>query len=177
MTEIWLAFIAGLAGSPHCIGMCGAVVAAIAMTQRNDTSRSRVFSQLLYNLGRITTYTLLGIIAGFIGATFDLYVVRAVTFWVFCAAYLLVIALGLSSALGLSLFSLSSLESSSAMFLSRPVGKLISAGSMHFTAFPLGVLLGFMPCGLVYAPLLVAAGTHDALRGGAVMAGFGLGNF
>src|SRR6266540_5998044 len=102
MTEIWLAFVAGLVGSPHCLGMCGGIVAALSMTGRLGPPRARLLSQLFYNLGRVSTYTLLGMGAGMIGSSLDLLAVRSVAVWFFLAANILVIVIGLASALGLS---------------------------------------------------------------------------
>jgi len=174
MTEIWLAFIAGIAGSAHCIGMCGSIVAAVGMRGRHGTARARIQSQLLYNLGRITTYTLLGITAGVLGSSLDLLAMRSVAFWFFCAANALVIAVGVASALRLPWLNLSSLENSTGQFLAKPLGKAFF-GTSSFSSLPLGLLLGFLPCGLVYGPLVVAAGTGSPILGGAIMAAVGCG--
>ncbi|MFN3316942.1 MAG: sulfite exporter TauE/SafE family protein, partial [Raineya sp.] len=61
---MWLAFLTGLFGSMHCVGMCGAIALSLP---------SRTFSgNLLYNLGRISTYTFLGVIFGTFGKGLDL---------------------------------------------------------------------------------------------------------
>lgn len=174
MTEVWLAFIAGLLGSPHCVGMCGAIVAALSIMDRLGTTRSRILTQVLYNLGRITTYTILGAAAGLIGSSLDLLTVRSVSLWFYCAANLFVVAIGLASALGVKWFNLYSMESSAGHFLARPLRRAIS-GNSPLSGFPLGLLLGFLPCGLVYAPLMVAAGSGSPLLGGAIMAALGFG--
>jgi len=136
MTEIWLAFLAGLTGSFHCIGMCGGIVAALSMTTRPGSARSRTISLALYNIGRITTYTFLGVVAGFIGASLDLPTMRAVGVWLGLAANIMVIAIGLASALGFS-WGLNSLESSSGRFFAEPLRKAISGDST----------LAFLPIG------------------------------
>jgi sulfite exporter TauE/SafE len=51
MTEVWLSFLAGLAGSPHCLGMCGGIVAAIALHARDTGPGTRRLILLTYNLG------------------------------------------------------------------------------------------------------------------------------
>ena len=106
MTEVWLAFSAGLVGSIHCLGMCGGIVAALAMTGPQGRLRTRFFGQALYNLGRISTYAILGAAAGLIGSSLDLLAVKSVAFWFFCAANLFVIAVGLASLFRLSWFNL-----------------------------------------------------------------------
>jgi len=174
MLEIWFAFLAGVAGSFHCIGMCGGVVAALSMSGGSAPLRNRLQSQLCYNLGRITTYTLLGSLAGLIGSSLDLLAVKSLSSWFLIGANLFVMAVGLSSALGLSSFNLSSLESANARFLAAPLRSALS-GNSPFAPLYLGLALGFIPCGLVYAPLIAAAGSGDFLIGAATMAALGLG--
>jgi uncharacterized protein len=172
--EIWFAFLAGMAGSFHCIGMCGGVVAALSMAGGNGLLRHRLRSQLCYNLGRITTYTLLGSLAGLLGSSLDLLAVKSLSKFFLVGANLFVIAIGLSSALGCSSFNLSSLESANARFLAAPLRRAV-AGNSPFAPLYLGLALGFLPCGLVYAPLIAAAGSGDFLIGAATMAALGLG--
>jgi len=174
MIEIWLAFLAGLAGSFHCIGMCGGIVAALAMTRGSLPLGSRLGSQLCYNLGRISTYTALGALAGLIGSSLDFMALRSFSSWFFIGANLCVIAVGLCSALGLSALNLSSLEGRGARLFAAPLKRVISSDS-SLAAFPLGLLLGLIPCGLVYAPLMAAAARGAPARGAATMAALGLG--
>lgn len=174
MIQLWFAFLAGLAGSFHCIGMCGGIVAALSMGGEGNALRPRLRSQLAYNLGRIGTYTALGALAGFAGSTLDLLTVKAVSFWFLVLANLFVLAVGISSALGLRGFSLSSLEGTGASLLALPLRRAV-AGSNPFGALYLGAVLGFLPCGLIYAPLIAAAASGSAWSGGATMAAMGLG--
>jgi uncharacterized protein len=174
MIEIWLAFLAGLAGSFHCIGMCGGVVAALAMTRGSQPLASRLASQLCYNLGRITTYTLLGGVAGLAGSSLNFVALRSASSWFLLGANLFVISIGLSSALGFGAWNLASLEGRGGRFFAAPLKLAVSSGS-SLAAFPLGLLLGFLPCGLVYAPLMVAAGSGGPALGAATMAALGLG--
>ncbi|CAH2031752.1 sulfite exporter TauE/SafE family protein [Trichlorobacter ammonificans] len=173
MTEIWLAFLAGLAGSFHCIGMCGGIVAALSMAASSGSSRSRALSLLMYNIGRITTYTLLGVAAGLIGASLSLPAMRAVGVWLGLAANLMVITIGLASAFGFS-WGLNSLESGSARFFAGPLRRAVS-GDSSLAFLPVGLLLGFLPCGMIYGPLAVAASNGSPLRGGVMMLALGLG--
>ena len=174
MTEVWLAFVAGLVGSVHCMGMCGGIVSAISLSSSRQTMRSRLLVHALYNLGRVSTYALLGVAAGFIGSSLDLLAVKSVALWFFCAANLFVIAVGLASLFRCSWFSLASLDMATGSFLSRPF-RMFASFSSSFSAFPLGLCLGFLPCGLVYGPLLIAAASGSPLSGGAIMAALGIG--
>jgi sulfite exporter TauE/SafE len=154
--------------------MCGGIVAAIAMTGRESAPRSRQFFQASYNLGRISTYTLMGVAAGYIGSSLDLIAMKDVAFWVFAAANLFVMLVGLFSALDIPAFNLFSIGGTGGGYLSGFLRRALS-GSAPLRAYPLGLMLGFLPCGLVYAPLVVAAGSGSPLRGGAIMAAMGLG--
>jgi len=174
MLQIWLAFLAGLAGSFHCIGMCGGIVAAISLKDKESALRGRLESQLLYNTGRVITYTLLGALAGLIGSSLNLMAMKVIFRWFVVGANLLVIMVGLSSALGLGALNLSTLEGSGARFLTAPLKRALAAHS-PLASLPLGLVLGLLPCGLVYAPLLVAAGTGSPVTGAATMAAMGLG--
>jgi sulfite exporter TauE/SafE len=80
----------------------------------------------------------------------------------------------LGSALRLSWFNLSSMEGSAGQFLVAALKRAMS-GTSPLSALPLGIILGFLPCGLVYAPLMVAMGSSSPIRGGAIMAVLGLG--
>lgn len=174
MLQIWLAFLAGLAGSFHCIGMCGGIVAAISLKDSSNAFAARLRSQLFYNTGRIATYTALGAVAGLIGSSLDLMSMKVVFRWFMVGANLMVIMVGLSSALGLNVLNLSTLEGTGARFLTVPLKRLLAANS-PLASLPLGLVLGFLPCGLVYAPLLAAAGTGSPVIGAATMAAMGLG--
>ena len=173
MTEVWLAFMAGMAGSFHCIGMCGGIVAALSMATTHGSARSRVTSLFMYNIGRISTYTFLGVVAGLIGASLDLPTMRSVGIWLGLAANIMVIVIGLASAFGFS-WGLNSLESDSGRFFATPLRKAIS-GNSSAAFFPVGVMLGFLPCGMIYGPLAVAAANGSPLRGGLMMLALGLG--
>lgn len=174
MLQIWLAFIAGLAGSFHCIGMCGGIVAALAVSRGHQPLLARLSSQLCYNLGRITTYTLLGGLAGWLGASLDLVSFKPVASWLQIGAHLFVILVGLGSALGLGLVNISVLDGRGARWFAAPLRLAAGSGSA-LAVFPLGLVLGLIPCGLVYAPLLSAAASGGPGLGAATMAALGLG--
>lgn len=63
--ELWTAFIVGLAGSLHCVGMCGPIVAALPVGDRGRWAFA--LSRALYNLGRVVTYAFLGVLFGLVG--------------------------------------------------------------------------------------------------------------
>ena len=55
--ELWTAFIVGLAGSLHCIGMCGPI--AIALPLKDESKYRLLIGRILYNIGRIITYAIM----------------------------------------------------------------------------------------------------------------------
>ena len=132
-------------------------------------------NHLAYNAGRILIYSALGAIAGFAGGTLGI-LGRLAGF-----THTLAIVAGISMiVVGISLFGLipagvlaNRLFRIPSSFL-RHVGRLLSTGgSSH--RFLLGLALGFLPCGLIYAALLKALATGSAFNGAATMLAFGLG--
>lgn len=172
--EVWLSFLAGLAGSVHCIGMCGGIVAAMAMGGKGGAEKGGHLFMLSYNLGRLTTYTVLGAAAGLLGSSLDLLAVREASFVIYGLANFFVIVVGVASVLGIQRFSIFAIEGSGGGFLATPLRRVI-ASDTPWRGFGAGIILGFLPCGLVYAPLVTAAATGSPFRGGAVMAALGLG--
>ncbi len=182
MTYYLLVFVAGMAGSFHCIGMCGGFACALGAGPHGRGAA--LVRHLLYNTGRVATYAFLGVIAGSIGAlavaghgqapalggSFD------------AAQRVLAIIAGLLMiVMALQLFGL----------LQRLHGMLVGFGGSTLVvalrsllhargpAAPLafGVINGFLPCPLVYAFAAQAASTAAALPGFLTMAAFGLGTF
>jgi len=180
--EMWAVFTLGLISSLHCVQMCGPIVLSYSVAlDRTKTGGSRfpgalVAGHLAYNVGRILTYAALGAVAGLAGKTVGLIgrlagvssalailggalmlIAGVVMFGVFPAA----------QTAGGKLFRVTS------EFL-RPLRNLISSASIG-NRFLLGLALGLLPCGLIYAALLRALATGSALWGAATMAAFGAG--
>lgn len=168
--------LAGLAGSlVHCVGMCGPFVLGQVMAsaeqpgERSYGEWHRLTGALLvpYHLGRFTTYTALGALAG--GATA---VFASLEIFGWLSAILLIAAAGLlaAQALGMAVNA----ASPASNLLARLAAPL-SASHTALARYGLGVVLGFLPCGLVYAALAAAAGTGSVVSGGIAMACFALG--
>jgi len=167
------AFVTGLLGSGHCLGMCGGIVAALSLS---DGGRGGFSFHLLYNAGRVTTYTLIGLTAGWLGSALA-YAdsAAAVSRTVLLCSDLFLILVGLGSAGLFRGFNLMNLE------CAGPVGTLTAAVRWlqrlppALAALPLGLLFGFIPCGFLYAMALTAAQSASPLRGAQIMLAFGLG--
>lgn len=167
------AFVVGLLGGVHCAGMCGGIVGALsfgAHTQR------RTPILLAYNLGRVASYTLAGAIMGALGFFFSglLPVQHA-------QRVLLSMAGGFLILMGLYLAGwwngLSAVERAGGVIWRRiePLGRgLLPVQTVHHGLL-IGVLWGWLPCGLVYSALVWTISSGGALEGALLMLAFGLG--
>jgi len=179
-------FVAGLAGGfTHCAGMCGPfvltqVAAGLARTPASAMSewtRLRGAALVPYHLGRFTTYSALGAVAAAlvrgVGETAELRWLAAGLLGVAALAFLL-------QGLGRGARLLSpAVSGPGATWLSRRLAALaeplVARGDRPGARYLLGVVLGFLPCGLLYGALAAAATAGSALAGGLAMASFTLG--
>jgi sulfite exporter TauE/SafE len=164
-------FLVGLLGGTHCVGMCGGIIGALSMG-----APARWSMLLAYNAGRIFSYTLAGAIAGALGAvSLGLDGALPVRLMLYFLANLMLIALGLyligvSQALALT-------ERLGQKLWQRiqPLTRRFLPAKTPGQAFPLGVLWGWLPCGLVYSALVSSLSAGSVERGAAMMLVFGLG--
>ena len=169
-----MAFMTGLFGSAHCVGMCGGLVSALSLTA--DGRSSGPGFHLLYNLGRVLTYALIGLLVGWLGSAMTVKSsLQEISRILLIGSDLLVILVGLGSAGLFSGLSIMSLEFFGPIrSLSRAV-KGLRKWPPVLAALPLGLVFGFLPCGFLYAMVLTAAQTTDGLHGAITMSAFGLG--
>ncbi|MEW6128587.1 MAG: sulfite exporter TauE/SafE family protein [Acidobacteriota bacterium] len=174
--EFYLIFALGLVSSLHCVQMCGPIVLSYSLPLGKHTRRQQFFAHLSYNAGRILTYTVLGLMAGLAGGTIGFIgkLAGVGNIAAIIGGALMVIA-GL---LMLDLIPSRNLQRFDPLkSLSRwlnPIGWRLSSPTI-LSKFSLGVMLGFLPCGLVYAALLRAIATGEMLAGALTMLAFGLG--
>ncbi len=172
MMELPLVFLGGLLGSSHCIGMCGGFAVMVGI-DRPSVARN-LAAQLSYSVGRIFTYATLGAVVGYGG----LWLSETASQWVNVSATLCLLAgvflisEGLA-AVGFRLFGRPT-ASATGCLMGKPFASLLRGPGLQ-TSFLAGVLTGFLPCGLVYAFLSLAATTQHMGWGAATMAAFGLG--
>lgn len=159
----------GLLGSIHCVGMCGGFVFAIA---QNSTHRIHFLQkQLAYYFGKTITYTLLGGLVGALGyALSTLFTRFQIVLSVSLGFVLVFIGLGMLGILKKYQFPplLRPWKKISSM-----MGRLLGKGSRS-APFALGLVNGLLPCGLVYAALVLAAASGTFSQGMLIMAVFGL---
>lgn len=172
------ALVCGLTGSAHCLAMCGGMAGALGMRARaqSTSKRQAMVRAVLYQIGRIAGYAAVGGIAGLLGALGwrALNLGRAETAARVASGLLLVfIALRLL----VQWNPLRRVEQLIAGAWQRiqPLARHQAQRPGNLSSFVLGVLWGWLPCGLVYSILLFAAASANPLRGAAVMAMFGVG--
>lgn len=159
----------GTVGSLHCIGMCGPLAMALPLGDR--TSGSRLYGGILYNLGRVLTYTWLGLVLGLAGGfliTPGIQSTVSITFGVAILVYLV-----LPSSVKRSMTQKSG---SNGFFLAlrTQLGKLLSTPTNN-SLLGIGMLNGLLPCGMIYIALTSSFLTGSILNGGLFMAAFGMG--
>ncbi len=168
---LWSAFTIGLLGSLHCVGMCGPI--AMALPYQKQSKFALVSSTSLYNIGRIVTYSLLGLFIGIIGKG------------VFIAG--LQQALSIGAGILLLIIAVFAIEVESKLlslkFIHRFYGKLRKLLGRFLTKngygalFITGLLNGLLPCGLVYFALVGAVTSGSIINSILYMALFGMGTF
>jgi sulfite exporter TauE/SafE len=186
MTYYALLFLAGFAGSFHCIGMCGGFACVLGADPRGAGATS--VRHVLYNTGRLTTYCFLGGLAGGMGQAICTSLgLRSDQGTSFLSASLdagqraLAVMAGLLMIImALSFFGLRGWHRATSSFGTSTL--VISLRSLlrrpgHAAPLALGVLNGFLPCPLVYAMVAQAASTVDVLSGCLTLLVFGLGTF
>ena len=163
--ELLTGFLVGLLGSFHCIGMCGPI--AIALPKTNNL----VFSRLLYNFGRVITYSMLGLLFGLLGSRLEMFGLQRI----------------ISISLGVLIILTVITPISYRIKLSNKLGlyKLVGILKIYFgrmfknhsnsSMLVIGMLNGLLPCGFVYIGITGAIAVGDTLNGMLFMTMFGLG--
>ncbi len=179
ITSYFFAFAMGLFSSLHCIGMCGSIIGTLTLSLSSDihSNKRRLFPFILnYNLGRILSYTLAGAVVGvfevFLSLPFGqghghriLQIISAV----------FMISAGLYIAGWFPRFAYIEKTGSRLWKLIEPFGRRLIPVTTKRQAFLFGMVWGWLPCGLVYTSLALAATTGDILHSALTMLAFGLG--
>ncbi len=168
--SIAAAFTIGLLGSAHCMGMCGGISSALGLAQ----SKSATLNIILYNAGRLLSYGLLGLTFGYLGELLGDSIVMAGMVLRIIAGFLL-IAMGLY--LSQWWMGLSYLEKLGAKFWRylQPLNRYLLPIDHPVKSLGLGILWGFLPCGLIYSTLGLALANGEATSSAFVMLAFGVG--
>lgn len=166
---LWTALVLGLAGSFHCIGMCGPIAFVLPIDRTSKVKA--VYQTFLYHFGRLLTYSIIGVLFGFIGK----------------GLYLAGFQQRLSILMGAIMITIILIPASlfNKFSFSKPLYKLISIVKQQLglnlnrksnkSLFLIGFFNGFLPCGLVYMALIGSISEGNLFHGGLYMLLFGLG--
>lgn len=170
-----MALLTGLLGSGHCIGMCGGLISALSISPLVQRQRPLLF-QALYHVGRITTYSLIGALVGWLGSVLA-YAnqFHGMMRLALVGSDLFIIVIGLGTAGLLRRLNIMQLNLPGTAQAIGYGARLLSRLPSSASALPLGLLMGFLPCGFLYSMAIAAAQTSSITRGSLTMLFFGLG--
>lgn len=174
--ELYVIFALGLVSSLHCVSMCGPIVLSYSLPLGSKKISSQILAHLAYNFGRILTYSLLGALAGLLGGSVGF--IGELAGFQNVAAIFAGVLMVVAGILMLDLIPNKRLQRFNPLLYTsrflRPLGSRFSSSSVG-SKFTLGLILGFLPCGLIYAALLKAISTGTVFAGALTMTAFGLG--
>lgn len=162
-----LAFLMGFLGSVHCAVMCGPIVLGLPLNKRGGWYN--VLQVLLYQFGRISIYTLLGLLVGLVGDTFSVFAKQETLSLVIGILLVLFTAAQWS---GRYVSAFQKLQNKMIVPISKLMGKVFK---FPFWGFFAGMLNGLIPCGMVYLALATALNSANLQSGATFMLLFGLG--
>lgn len=166
---VYSAFLMGFIGSLHCLGMCGPL---LLLLPSNPLQRLQfIFGRLLYNLGRILTYGVLGSLVGLFGEQLSFFISQKFLSIGLGITILIIIFLPKVLQNKIDVLSFSTIYISK---IKNLIGSLLKKSGL-FTQFLFGVVNGLLPCGLVYGALGGAFIASDSWTGFQFMLLFGLG--
>ena len=169
MSVFYLGFILGITGSLHCIGMCGPI--ALSIPIQHESKALKFWKAFLYNFGRIITYSFLGLLFGLIGKSFALFELQQ----------LLSIIIGIIILIWLFQFkkinkALNKINFiNKLLFYIRKKIVLLFSSTSNNSLLSIGILNGFLPCGLVYLAIAGAISTPHFTESILFMLAFGIG--
>lgn len=178
-TSYLVAFVMGLFSSMHCLAMCGSIIGTLTLSLKQEirASKSRLFPFVCnYNFGRITSYTIAGLLAG---------ILESVLTMPFGDGhghrYLQLFSAVVMGSAGLYIAGwfprFAYLEKLGIVIWKKlePMGRRLIPVQSLSQAYAFGMIWGWLPCGLVYAALALSAATGDVARSTLTMLFFGLG--
>jgi len=166
---LWTAFIFGLLGSFHCVGMCGPIAFLLPLDRK--IASKRVLQLISYHTGRLLTYGAIGFVFGLVGNSLNLFGIQQ--------------QLSLIIGIGMIVMVLIPSNIFNRYNFSKPIYKAVSKVKSAMgteikkqtpvTFFTIGFLNGLLPCGLVYMAVFGALATCGSVHGAMYMVFFGLG--
>lgn len=165
-----IGFFMGLIGSVHCIGMCGPLVMALPIAHQTHFQKWQ--SIFLYHAGKISSYSVLGILLGLFGSQLPMHGVQenlSIIMGVIMLLYVILI-FGIKPNWTPRIFQSNPVYT----FIINKMGRLFQR-KRRSTYYFIGLLNGLLPCGMIYVALTSAIATQNIFQGGLIMAFFGLG--
>ncbi|MEY8000518.1 sulfite exporter TauE/SafE family protein [Clostridium sp. Mt-5] len=156
-------FMVGVLTSIHCVGMCGGIMLSQSINRDNKSKIDSIKPAVLYNAGRVLSYTVIGGIVGALGSVFSLSISVKAGLQIFAGIFMIIMGLNMS---GYSFFR--------KLNIKLP-WSACSVKKKPKAPFLIGVLNGLMPCGPLQTMQLYALGTGSALNGAVSMMVFSLG--
>jgi len=166
---LWSAFILGLLGSFHCVGMCGPIAFLLPVDRTN--SFRKITQITTYHFGRLLAYSLIGLFFGLIGKS--LYIFGIQQQLSIIIGILMIVTILIPTQLA-NTFKLSQPIYRMISKIKSGLGKALKKKTTD-TFLTIGFLNGFLPCGLVYMAVFASIATEQALMGSMYMVLFGLG--
>lgn len=167
---ISMAFVMGLIGSFHCLGMCGPIAMALPIGYR--TNSGRLAGGVIYNLGRVFTYSFLGLILGLAGGFLISSKIQNVVSIVFGALIVIYLLLPSKTKTALKI----SPNQALLIRLRKQIAKFLYIEN-NSSLFGIGMLNGLLPCGMIYLALTSSFLAGSAVKGSLFMFSFGMGTF
>ena len=156
-------FVVGVLTSLHCVGMCGGIMLSQSLSKESKNKFEAVQPALLYNIGRVISYTILGGLIGALGSVFTLSIAAKAAVQIFAGAFMIIMGLNMA---GFSAFR---------KFQIKLPQFACKAKSKSGSPLIVGLLNGLMPCGPLQTMQLFALGTGSAAKGALAMFVFSIG--
>lgn len=178
-TSYLVSFLMGLFSSVHCIGMCGSIIGTLTLSLSPEIrgSKCRLLSYVFnYNFGRIVSYTLAGALAGLVGSLVSMPMGKIDGYRV-----LQILSSAIMAGAGLYIAGwfprFAYIEKAGRHFwkLLEPYGRKLIPVQSRTQAFLFGMVWGWLPCGLIYTALALAATAQGIVHSAMTMLAFGLG--
>lgn len=166
------AFLVGVAGSVHCLGMCGGIAGALRAAC--PAGSASLPYALAYNLGRISSYAIAGALTGWLGLIAQATLLKGLSLLTLLSGVMLLL---MALYLGQWWRGLTKIEALGQHLWKhiQPLSKRFIPFKSPLSAVPYGAIWGWLPCGLVYSTLTWSLASGSALHGALVMICFGLG--
>lgn len=156
-------FLAGVLTSIHCVGMCGGIMLTQSILAESSNKFEAIKPTLLYNLGRVISYTILGAIIGAAGSAFSLSIKSKAAVQIIAGAFMIMMGFNMA---GFGMFR---------KFQLHMPKSFCKIKSKHSSPFVVGLLNGLMPCGPLQTMQIFALGTSSPVKGALAMFAFSLG--